>query len=58
MAALSGILAWETAWTKEPDGLQSIESQSQTCLSDYAITIKGRALETMHIYNWITVLLN
>ena len=27
MATLSGILAWEIPWTKEPDGLQSTGSQ-------------------------------
>ena len=27
MAAHSGILAWEIAWTEEPWGLQSTESQ-------------------------------
>ena len=28
MATHSGILAWKIPWTEEPDGLQSIESQS------------------------------
>ena len=50
MAALSGILAWEIPWTKEPGGLQSIGSQSQTSLSDYATTNKERALKTKEIY--------
>jgi len=27
MAALSSILAWETQWTEEPGGLQSMGSQ-------------------------------
>ena len=27
MATLSGIVAWRIAWTKEPDGLQSMRSQ-------------------------------
>ena len=27
MATHSSILAWETPWTEEPSGLQSIESQ-------------------------------
>ena len=27
MATHSGILAWETPWTEEPDGLQSMGSQ-------------------------------
>ena len=30
MATYSSILAWEIPWTEEPDGLQSIGSQSQT----------------------------
>ena len=34
MAAHSSILAWRIPWTKEPGGLQSMESQSQTQLSD------------------------
>ena len=27
MAAYSSILAWDTPWTEEPGGLQSMESQ-------------------------------
>ena len=35
MVTHSSILAWETPWTEEPGGLQSIGSQkSQTQLSD------------------------
>ena len=34
MATHSSILDWEIPWTEEPGGLQSIESQSQTRLSD------------------------
>ena len=34
MATHSSILAWRIPWTKEPGGLQSMESQSQTQLSD------------------------
>ena len=34
MATYSSILAWEIPWTEEPDGLQSMWSQSQTQLSD------------------------
>ena len=34
MAPHSSILAWRIPWTEEPGGLQSIESQSQTGLSD------------------------
>ena len=34
MAAHSSILAWVIPWTEEPGGLQSVGSQSQTCLSN------------------------
>ena len=34
MATHSSILAWRIPWTEEPGGLQSIESQSRTRLSD------------------------
>ena len=34
MATPSTILAWGIPWTEEPDGLQSMESQSQTRLSN------------------------
>ena len=30
----SSILAWRISWTEKPDGLQSMESQSQTLLSN------------------------
>ena len=30
MAADSSILAWETSWTEEPGGTQSMGSQNQT----------------------------
>ena len=33
MATHSSILAWRIPWTEEPNGLQSLESQSQTQLS-------------------------
>ena len=33
MATPSSILAWKTPWTEEPDGLQSMKSQSRTRLS-------------------------
>ena len=32
MATHSNILAWEIPWTEEPDGLLTVESQSQTRL--------------------------
>ena len=34
MATNSSILTWEIPWTEQPGGLQSVESQSQTRLSD------------------------
>ena len=34
MATQSSILAWRIPWTEEPDGLQFMELQSQTWLSD------------------------
>ena len=38
MAIHSSTLAWKIPWTEEPDRLQSTESQSQTCLSDFTFT--------------------
>ena len=35
MATHSSILAWETPWTEEPGGLQSLGSRSRTWLSDF-----------------------
>ena len=35
MATLSSILAWKIPWTEEPDGLQSVELQSRTQLSNW-----------------------
>ena len=34
MATHYSIIAWRIPWTEEPDGLQSMGSQSQTRLSD------------------------
>ena len=34
MATHSSILAWKIPWTEEPGGLPSVESQSQTQLSN------------------------
>ena len=34
IATPSSILAWRIPWTEEPGGLQSMEWQSQTRLSD------------------------
>ena len=36
MATHSSIPAWEIPWTEEPGGLQSMESQSQTQLTEHA----------------------
>ena len=38
MAPHSSTLAWKIPWTEEPDGLQSVGSQSQTRLSDFTFT--------------------
>ena len=38
MATHSSILAWETTWTEEPGGVQSVGSQSQTRLGNYRTT--------------------
>ena len=35
MATHSSILAWRIPWAEEPDGLQSMGSQSRTRLSNY-----------------------
>ena len=37
MATHSSILAWKIPWTEEPNGLQSIESQSQTQLKQLSM---------------------
>ena len=34
MATHSSILSWSIPWTEEPDRLQSMGSQSRTCLSN------------------------
>ena len=34
MVTHSSILAWEISWMEEPEGLQSMGSQSQTQLTD------------------------
>ena len=43
MATHSSILAWRIPWTGEPGRLQSVGSQSQTRLSDWAHT---------HVHQW------
>ena len=39
MVTHSSILAWKIPWMEEPGGLQSMESQSQTRLSEFAFAI-------------------
>ena len=41
MATHSSILAWRIPWTKEPGGLQSMESQSWTQLKQLNIHTKA-----------------
>ena len=41
MATQSSILAWRTPWIEEPGGLQSVELQSWTQLSNRTITTTG-----------------
>ena len=45
MVTQSSILAWEILWTEEPKGLQSMESQSRTRLSNFTFTFHFHALE-------------
>ena len=44
MAAHSAILTWKIPWTKEPGGLQSMGSQSQTQLSDFTSSLQPKLL--------------
>ena len=39
MAPHSSTLAWKTPWMEEPGGLQSMESQSRTRLSDFTFIL-------------------
>ena len=45
MAPHSSTLAWKIPWTEEPGRLQSMESRSQTRLSDFTFTFHFHALE-------------
>ena len=45
MAAHFSTLAWKIPRTEEPGGLQSMESLSQTRLSDFTFTLHFHALE-------------
>ena len=45
MAPHSSTLAWKIPWTEKPGRLQSMESVSQTQLSDFTFTFHFHALE-------------
>ena len=45
MAPHSSTLAWKILWMEEPGGLQSMESLSQTRLSNFTLTFHFHALE-------------
>ena len=51
MAARSRILAWEIPWTEEPDGLQSMGSQScqAPLLSSLPHNIEQKELLLIHL---------
>ena len=51
MATHSSILAWRSSWTEEPDGLQSIGSQSWTQLGQ----LSTYPLFTLYSY-WVIYL--
>ena len=38
ITTFSSILAWRIPWTEESGGLQSMESQSQTCLKQLSMS--------------------
>ena len=40
MAIHSSTIAWKIPWTEEPGGLQSMESQSRTQLSNFTFMFK------------------
>ena len=45
IATHSSTLAWKIPWTEETGGLQSMESLSQTRLSDFTFSFHFHALE-------------
>ena len=47
MATHSGVLAWRIPWTEEPGGLQSVESQSQTQLSNFHLCSSAATLASL-----------
>ena len=52
MATHSISLAWRILWTEEPDGLQSVEWQIQTLLSNYPIFIRWINFLILLFYNF------
>ena len=48
MAAHSSLLAWRIPWTEELGGLQSMESPSQTQLSDFTHSLKTNFIILCH----------
>ena len=44
MATHSSILAWKISWTEEPDGLQSMGSQSLSALASSVNGSEGSAM--------------
>ena len=53
MAIHSSILAWKIPWTEEPGGLQSMESQSRTWLSESATTTATLLLSSQLNSRWV-----
>ena len=47
MATHSSVLAWRIPWTEEPGGLQSVESQSQTQLSNFHLCSSAATLASL-----------
>ena len=45
MATHSSTLAWRIPWMEEPGGLQSMESQSRTQLSDFTSLYGSRVVD-------------
>ena len=52
MAIHSSILAWETPWTEEADGLQSMEQQNveHDWVSEHACTIRLVIKDQIYLY--------
>ena len=58
MTNLSSILAWKIPWTEEPGGLQFMESQSQTWLSNWAHTCITHMLYVVYLEVCICICLS